>query len=248
MRHRLGQGRVTAAHLVGRDHLALRKHGADLRVEGVQHLWREALVVRHPGHRLDRLLGLGLHQDEDRHVVRVRLRPGPDLLQAAHEGLAVGDVVDVLDVHHLEAGLGEHALLVESRGAPLVQGRPERVGEAAALGVGVDVELHLADAMVELHGQRRVAVVQPVERLGVGRLQELGHAWRQAGVIAVVAADHLDLVDADVVVGAGGEAVGRGSQGDHGGDGAGEGAKGPGHLISPNDGGGLSSARVRAQM
>ena len=199
MSHGFGQGRVLAAHLVGRDHLVFGEHRADLGVERVEGFRREAFVVDHAGHGLDRILGLGLDEHVERHVVRVRLGPGADLLQAADEGLAGGDVVDVLHVHDLEAGLGEDMLGIEACRAASVQRRAERVGEAAALGVDIDVELDLADALIELRGQRGVAVVEAVEGLGVGGLQHLGDARRQARVIAVVAADHLDLVDAQVV-------------------------------------------------
>ncbi len=69
------------------------------------------------------------------------------------------------------------------------------MGIAAALGVGEDVELDLADAGVELHGERQVLVIESFVRVGVLCLLDLGLTRRDAGVIAVVRADHLDLVE-----------------------------------------------------
>src|SRR5580700_10683216 len=72
------------------------------------------------------------------------------------------------------------------------------MGEAATLGVTEDIELDLADAMIELLGQAAVSVVQAFESFGVSPLQELRDALRQAGVITVVRADYLYLIDAHV--------------------------------------------------
>jgi hypothetical protein len=69
------------------------------------------------------------------------------------------------------------------------------MGVAAALGVGVDIELDLADAAIELLGERLVLVVEALVGVGILRLPELALAGRDASVVAVVGADDLDLVE-----------------------------------------------------
>ena len=115
-------------------------------------------------------------------------------------------------MHDLEAGLSEDALRIEGCSPALVQRGAEGMGEAAALGVAEDVELHLTDPVVELGRQIGVAVIEPFEGLGVDLLQQLGDAGGQAGVIAVVRSDHLDLVEAKLSLGLGLEGLkGRGA-------------------------------------
>jgi hypothetical protein len=66
---------------------------------------------------------------------------------------------------------------------------------AAALAIGKDVELDLADAAVELLRERLMLVVEALEVLSVVGLPELGLAGGDTGVVAVVRADDLNLVE-----------------------------------------------------
>lgn len=71
----------------------------------------------------------------------------------------------------------------------------------AALGIGEHVQLDLAHAVVQLFGQRRMAVVDGGERLRCFQLHQTRGAGGKAHVVAVVGADDLDLVDAQRIVG-----------------------------------------------
>jgi len=69
------------------------------------------------------------------------------------------------------------------------------VGEEAALGVGEDIDLNLAYAVVQLRLQAGVAVG---ERFGGARVEltQVRHLVRtDAGMVAIVRAHHLNLVD-----------------------------------------------------
>jgi hypothetical protein len=73
------------------------------------------------------------------------------------------------------------------------------VGVAAAFGVGVNVQLDLADAAVELLGERLVLIIEAFEGFGVVGLPELALAGGDAGVVAVVGAYDLDMVELEGV-------------------------------------------------
>jgi hypothetical protein len=66
---------------------------------------------------------------------------------------------------------------------------------ATAMTIGEDIELDLADAAVELLRERLVLVVEAFEVFSVIGLPERCLAGRNAGVVAVVRADDLDLVE-----------------------------------------------------
>lgn len=58
---------------------------------------------------------LGLNQDKNRDVFRMCMRPVAHLPKALRERLTVTSVIDILNVHHLEARLGHDAIGVEGR-------------------------------------------------------------------------------------------------------------------------------------
>jgi hypothetical protein len=93
---------------------------------------------------------LGFEQDVDGDVLWVSLRPGANDLEALDAGLAGAAVVEVLNVHDLEAGLAHETLRIEvgigrQAGGGYACGTVGMRVEAAP-GVGVDVEFDLPDA------------------------------------------------------------------------------------------------------
>ena len=128
------------------------KDGADLGVEGIEGGGGEWFGLG----KLDALGDalLGLDEDEDGDVVRMRARPCADLREAGGEGLAVTAVVEILHVHDLETGLEHDA--VGSKGGSAGQAgggdhlRAGRMRVAAALRICEDIELELAHAAIEL--------------------------------------------------------------------------------------------------
>ena len=136
----------------------------------------------------------------------MRLRPGAHLTQAGEKGLACTALVDVLDVHDLETGLQHQAAGIFGRiggkSGGCHHGRALGVSVAATLRVGVDVDLNLPDAVIQLLRQRRMAVVQACGGLRILLLQPLGSVRPQTGVVAVVRADDLDLVELNPGLGA----------------------------------------------
>ncbi len=102
---------VVAANVVGSDELTGREDRMNLSIEGVKGgRVKGSVSVRWSGLGLPGLSCLGLNEDEDGDVVGMGAGPGFDLLQAASERLATAAVVDVLDVHDLEAWLEHHAI------------------------------------------------------------------------------------------------------------------------------------------
>ena len=201
-KHGVFERAVGAANIVGCDHLVGWEDGTDLGVERIEGCGGEGL-----GYGEVCFFGLALFrldEDVDGDVARVRARPCADLCEAGDERLAVAAVVDVLDVHHLEAGLGHDAVGVKGwvRGEACgsYHLRSEGMSVAAAVGVGEDIEFELAHAALELLGQRWMRVIETCIFFGILLLQELAFAGRDAGVIAVVRADDLDLVHLDGAV------------------------------------------------
>ena len=148
---------------------------------------------------------LQLQEDEDRHVPGVRRRPVADLPEGVGQGRGGAQKVDVLDVEDLRSRLIEDAagVRVRSRVLPLrLQGLPgHRLGIATALGVGEDVELDLPDAEVaELLGERPMGVVEPFGGLGPDRGDQAEDPRARGQVIRVMGADHLELVEPQLVV------------------------------------------------
>jgi hypothetical protein len=182
--------------VVGGDELAVREHGADLRIEGVE---RRPVPGRR-GHAALRgraaVAALELEHDQQRDVPAVGRRPGARLLEAGHQAHAGGLVVQVGDVEDLRAGLPPRGVGQRTEPHALAH---ERLGVEAALGVGQQVELEPADVLLgELVRDRRVAVGQ--ERVVVARgrddLVVGGLLWLgQLPVVGVVGADDLDLVE-----------------------------------------------------
>lgn len=77
--------------------------------------------------------------------------------------------------------------------------RPQRMRVEATLAVGVDVELDLAHTGVKLRGQWMVLIVEAFEALRVFLPPKPGLAGRNPGVVTVVRADDLNLVDLQCV-------------------------------------------------
>src|ERR1700743_3056452 len=104
-------------------------------------------------------------------------------------------------MHDFESRLFHQAHRIKARtlwqpgGGDRTDSRRMRV--AAALGVGIDVELDLTHAGVELLIQRPVTVFKGLIKRRIGVPHELRFTGGEAGVVAVVGADHLDLVDLD---------------------------------------------------
>ena len=194
------QGVVVAANVIGRNHFTGREDRADLGIECVERGGGEGLGFGEVDFAA-RMALLGFDEDEDRDVARVGLRPLANLLEAGDEGLAGAAVVDVLNVHDFEAGLVHDSVGVEVGIRRKFCGsdgrRAGRVGVKAAFGVGIDVEFDLADPAVELLRKRLVLVVETFVRVGILRLPELTLVGRNAGVIAVVGSDDLNLVELD---------------------------------------------------
>jgi hypothetical protein len=129
---------------------------------------------------------------QDRHVVGMGFRPGADLLEAVGEQGADRPIIDVRDVDHLHPGLG-HVGEVVGRG---VGGHlaAERARIAAALRVVHEVQFELPRSVVQLLGQRRVAVVEGIGGLGIAGAQVRHLQGRDRHLVAVVAAHGLQLV------------------------------------------------------
>jgi len=70
----------------------------------------------------------------------------------------------------------------------------------SALGVGEDVDFNLPHSCVQLYCQLWVAIVESGVGARIHLLPQLGRAGPEAGMVAVVRANHLDLVDADLCV------------------------------------------------
>ena len=74
------------------------------------------------------------------------------------------------------------------------------MGESSALTVGKNIELDLAYAAIKLLRERFVLVIEAREGIGPCRLPYPGFARRNAGVIAVVRSDHLDLIQLEAPI------------------------------------------------
>ena len=100
------------------------------------------------------------------------LGPRANHRKTVRKRLAAAAVVDILHVQHLKTWLPHQACWIKRRvGGETGLGGEHgslRSGEEAAFGVAVDIELDLADAIVELSFERRMAVCQ---RLGGARVQ-----------------------------------------------------------------------------
>src|SRR5258707_11827311 len=69
------------------------------------------------------------------------------------------------------------------------------MGKAPSVGICKDIDLNLLYAARRLRAMWGVMVVQAQKSLGILHLQVFPLAWRKPGVIAVVRADHLNLVE-----------------------------------------------------
>ena len=115
--------------------------------------------------------------------------------------MAGAAVVEVLNVDDLESRLFHDAGGIK-RG---IGGEPGfgdlgdggRIREKTAFGVGEDIELELSDAAVELDVDGGVAIIERGGGAGIGFEEKGGFAGGEAEVVAVVAADELDVGDAE---------------------------------------------------
>ncbi len=64
----------------------------------------------------------------------------------------------------------------------------------APFAVGKDIQLDLPNAAVELRVSGSMLVVQALKSSSILALPKLAFAWRNAGMIAVVGPDHLNLI------------------------------------------------------
>ncbi|SOO31819.1 hypothetical protein XAP6164_610013 [Xanthomonas phaseoli pv. phaseoli] len=194
--HARVERRRAAAYLVGTDVFAGFEDRAHFGIQRVHRLCIEGFGLHGGKCQLDRRL-LGFEQDEDGHVARVLLRPAADFLQAGNQGLAVAALIQILHMHDLEAGPVHH-----SGGRARRCGRQPGLGDlrddgrvcvAPTLCIGEDVQFELAHAIVKLLRQGGMAVIQCGKQGRVQLLQQRRFAGRKAGVVAVVAADVLQV-------------------------------------------------------
>ena len=127
---------------------ALGEHREDLGVDRVELLAPEMhRAGRQAGDRV--VLELDLDQDGD--MAAVRLRPGADLFQGVDERGGGRPEIDVGHVQHFQAGLLELTVRVGVGTGFLAQPEQDfsggRGGEQPSLGIGVHVELDLADSL-----------------------------------------------------------------------------------------------------
>jgi hypothetical protein len=69
----------------------------------------------------------------------------------------------------------------------------------AALAIGIDIQLNLPHAVVQLLLEGRVPVIEPLVNSGVFGLPKSLCAGLEACVIAVMCPDHLDLIEAGLI-------------------------------------------------
>ena len=110
--HRLDQGRCVAPNLIWSHDLAWLKDRSNLSIQCVEQRRRKWLSLDCVRHLVWRIL-FRLHQDEDWNVARMSLRSSSHLLEAYNENVAGAPLVDILDVHHLKAGLIHLMLRIE---------------------------------------------------------------------------------------------------------------------------------------
>ncbi len=107
------EGVVCTAHVVRGDDLGRREDRTNFSVERIE--GRRAKGFGFGKFELfDRTL-FGFDEDEDGDVIGVGMRPLLYLFEAGCKRLAVAAVVDVLDMHHLEAGPVHDAVGIEGR-------------------------------------------------------------------------------------------------------------------------------------
>ena len=198
---RFGKGREPAANPVRRENLGPGEHREDLGVDRVDLLAPE---LHGAGRQAGDRVVLELDQDQDGDMAAVRLRPGADLLQGVDEGGGRRPEIDVGHVEHLQAGLLELTVGVGVGTGFLAQPEQDfsggRGGEQPSLGIGVHVELDLADALArELLGQRGVGVVERLGPAAAGGRDQLQHGLVGRDVVRVVAADDLNLVQSRLI-------------------------------------------------
>ena len=140
-----------------------------------------------------------LEFDQDRNwcVQGVGIAPTLDLGQAGVEGETGAGVVDVLHMKDLDTGLVHDGVVGTDAG----RGSQERLGVLAAGRIEKHVKLDLANLLaLELHGQRSVAVFKSLIGIADERIPKVHLGLRRQQVVAVVASDHLDLVEVYFVI------------------------------------------------
>ena len=184
-------------HVVGREEAVTREHGTNLRIQRVE-LGAADRYREGEAERGRKRIVLGLHEDHDRQMAAVSVRPRLDGLQAFDEGHARRLEIDVLDVHDLEARLIE---LRDPRVRIFAdQGEPAAPREESAPRVGEDIELDLPDSLgLELLPKRRVGVF-PRLKPDADVQQRREQRGTRLDVVAVVCSEDLDLVQRDAAV------------------------------------------------
>ena len=120
------------------------------------------------------------------------------VLEAGDERMAGAPFVEILNMHHLKAGLVHLMLRIEVRVRRQSCRRNvtnnRRMSKSSALWVREDIDLNLSHTTGELLSQRRMMVVQASQSFGILHLHVLPFTRRKSGVIAVVRANYLDLI------------------------------------------------------
>src|SRR5581483_551577 len=120
------------------------------------------------------------------------------LFKAGDERLTVTAVVHVLNMHHLESRPGHHVRGIECKvWRQLRCGylfRSVRMRVAAAFGVSKYIKLELPHACIQLRGKRWMRVLEGGVQLRILLLPQLRLTRRNSCMVAVVRADHLDLI------------------------------------------------------
>ena len=195
--HRVAQGRVRTLHLVRRKQQIVGQRRANLGIQRIE----SGRVERQRLHRTGTAASvLGIEGDQNGQVPRMRLRPLTDNRQTVLQSEAAAAKIDVGQMHDLETGT-PHLLPLGGRPGRLriaATVRPGRLQITSALRVGVDVELQAAQASVELFGQRPMRVVDRIGSRGIDRAMRGQLVVRQRQFVAVVGADELQLVHAQM--------------------------------------------------
>ena len=194
----LAESTVMPEHLIWRDHFVFGEDQTNLRIERVEGgrgvrlgLRPRQIRARHSFFRLD--------QNKNGDVLRMGFGPGANDPQACDKRLTVAHKIDVLNVHDLDPGLHQDAVRIRI----WVGGQPglrnhcltQRMGKAASLAVGENVQFDLPDSVVQLSSQIGVRVLQGRVCLRILLLHDLGDPRQQSSMVAVMGANHLNLID-----------------------------------------------------
>src|ERR1700730_12886121 len=102
-------------------------------------------------------------------------------------------------MHHLEPGSAHHPIGIEVRIRRKLRGSnprwPGGMRIEPTLRVSVNIKLNLTDTAIERLRQRLMLVVKALVSVRILRLPDLAFVRRNAGVIAVVRTDDLNLIE-----------------------------------------------------